>query len=45
MKKIVIDVPNTFANDYKILIPVSLCGLGIVLVLLSRDKKKKEIKY
>lgn len=44
-EKIVIDVPNTFANDYKILIPVSLCGLGIVLVLLSRDKRKKEIKY
>ncbi len=40
-EKIVIDVPNTFANDYKILIPVSLCGLGIVLVLLSRDKRKK----
>lgn len=41
-EKIVIDVPNTFANDYKILIPVSLCGLGIVLVLLSRDKRKKK---
>ena len=43
-EKIVIDVPNTFANDYKILIPVSLCGLGIVLVLLSRDKRKKKDK-
>ena len=41
-EKIVIDVPNTIANDYKILIPVSLCGLGIVLVLLSRDKRKKK---
>lgn len=41
-EKIVIDVPNTFADDYKILIPVSLCGLGIVLVLLSRDKRKKK---
>lgn len=41
-EKFVIDVPNTFANDYKILIPVSLCGLGIVLVLLSRDKRKKK---
>lgn len=41
-EKIVIDVPNTFANDYKILIPVLLCGLGIVLVLLSRDKRKKK---
>lgn len=41
-EKIVIDVPNTFANDYKILIPVSLCGLGIVLFLLSRDKRKKK---
>lgn len=41
-EKIVIDVPNTFANDYKILIPVSLCGLGIVLVLLSRNKRKKK---
>lgn len=41
-EKIVIDVPNTFANDYKILISVSLCGLGIVLVLLSRDKRKKK---
>ena len=41
-EKIVIDVPNTFANDYKILIPVSLCGLGIVLVLISRDKRKKK---
>lgn len=41
-EKNVIDVPNTFANDYKILIPVSLCGLGIVLVLLSRDKRKKK---
>lgn len=41
-EKSVIDVPNTFANDYKILIPVSLCGLGIVLVLLSRDKRKKK---
>lgn len=41
-EKIVIDVPNTFANDYKILIPVSLCGLGIVLVLLSRYKRKKK---
>lgn len=41
-EKIVIDVPNTFANDYKILIPVSLCGLGIMLVLLSRDKRKKK---
>ena len=41
-EKIVIDIPNTFANDYKILIPVSLCGLGIVLVLLSRDKRKKK---
>ena len=41
-EKIVIDVPNTLANDYKILIPVSLCGLGIVLVLLSRDKRKKK---
>lgn len=41
-EKIVIDVPNTFANDYKILIPVSLCGLGIVLVLLSRDERKKK---
>lgn len=41
-EKIVIDVPNTFANDYKILIPVSLCGLGIVLVFLSRDKRKKK---
>lgn len=41
-EKIVIDVPNTFANDYKILIPVSLCGLGIVLVLLSRDKRKEK---
>lgn len=41
-EKIVIDVPNTFANDYKILILVSLCGLGIVLVLLSRDKRKKK---
>ena len=41
-EKIVIDVPNTFANDYKILIPVSLCGIGIVLVLLSRDKRKKK---
>lgn len=41
-EKIVIDVPNTFANDYKILIPVSLCGLGIVLVLLSSDKRKKK---
>lgn len=41
-EKIVIDVPNTFANDYKILIPVSLCGLGIILVLLSKDKRKKK---
>lgn len=41
-EKIVIDAPNTFADDYKILIPVSLCGLGIVLVLLSRDKRKKK---
>lgn len=41
-EKIVIDVPNTFANDHKILIPVSLCGLGIVLVLLSRDRRKKK---
>lgn len=41
-KKIVIDVPNTSANDYKILIPVSLCGLGIILILLSKDKRKKK---
>lgn len=41
-EKIVIDVPNTFANDYKILIPASLCGLGIILVLLSKDKRKKK---
>lgn len=41
-EKNVIDVPNTFANDYKILIPVSLCGLGIILVLLSKDKRKKK---
>ena len=38
-KKIVIDVPNTSANDYKILIPVSLCGLGIIL---SKEKRKKK---
>lgn len=41
-EKIVIDVPNTSANDYKILIPVSLCGLGIILILLSKDKRKKK---
>lgn len=41
-KKIVIAVPNTSANDYKILIPVSLCGLGIILILLSKDKRKKK---
>lgn len=41
-KKIVIDVPNTSANDYKILIPVSLCGLGIILILLSKEKRKKK---
>lgn len=40
-EKMIIDVPNTLSNDYKILIPISLCGLGIILILLSKERRKK----
>ena len=41
-EKVIIEVPDTLAEDYKVLIPLSLCGLGIILILLANDKKKKK---
>lgn len=38
--KIVIEVPNTSSKSYTYLIPISLLALGIILILISKLKKK-----